>query len=194
MTADYDGLTHRDEQTSSQYYATSISRAIISNRISYFFDWIGASITIDTAYSSSLVAIRQAVLNLRSGESSIACITGANIMLGPENFIAEASLHILSPTGKSRMWDVDADGYVRGEGAAVVFLKTLSQALADGDNIEGIVRESGVSFNGRTKGITMPSSEAQAALIMETHLPKSGLDPRSPQDRCQYFEAYGTGT
>lgn len=193
MTADYDGLTQRDEQTSSQYCATGTSRAIISNRISYFFNWRGASMTIDTACSSSLVAIHQAVLGLRGGEASVACVAGANVMLGPENFIAEASLHMLSPTGKSRMWDRDADGYARGEGVAAVFLKTLTQAIMDGDDIEGIIRESGVNSDGRTKGITMPSSESQAALIEDTYR-KSGLDPRNPLDRCQYFEAHGTGT
>ena len=193
MTADYDGLTQKDEQTSSQYCATGTSRAIISNRISYFFNWHGASMTIDTACSSSLVAIHQAVLSLRAGESSVACVAGANVMLGPENFIAEASLHMLSPTGKSRMWDAKADGYARGEGVAAVFLKTLSKALADGDTIEGIIRETGVNSDGRTKGITMPSSEAQAALIEDTYH-NSGLDPRSSFDRCQFFEAHGTGT
>lgn len=193
MTADYDGLTQRDEQYSSQYCATGTSRAIISNRISYFFNWHGPSMTIDTACSSSLVAVHQAVLSLRSGESSVSCVAGANVMLGPENFIAEASLHMLSPTGKSRMWDIDADGYARGEGVAVVFLKTLSKALADGDSIEGIIRETGVNSDGRTQGITMPSSEAQAELIRETYR-KSRLDIRNPHDRCQYFEAHGTGT
>lgn len=114
-------------------------------------------------------------------------------MLGPENFIAEASLHMLSPSGKSRMWDANADGYARGEGVAAVILKTLSKALADGDEIEGIIRETGVNSDGRTKGITMPSSESQATLIRDTYR-KSGLDPQNPLDRCQYFEAHGTGT
>ena len=193
MTADFDGLTQKDEQTSSQYCATGTSRAIISNRISYFFNWKGPSMTIDTACSSSLVAMHQAILGLRGGEAEMACIGGANVMLGPENFIAEASLHMLSPTGKSRMWDANADGYARGEGVAAVILKTLSKALADGDVIEGIVRETGVNSNGRNKGITMPSAELQAALIEDTYR-KSGLDPRNPLDRPQFFEAHGTGT
>lgn len=193
MTADFDGMTQRDELTSSQYCATGTSRAIISNRISYFFNWNGPSMTIDTACSSSLVAVHQAVLSLRNNESTVACVAGANVMISPENFIAEASLHMLSPTGKSRMWDEGADGYARGEGIAAVMLKTLSQALRDGDHIEGIIRESGVNSDGRTQGITMPSSVAQAALITDTYR-RSGLDPRDSLDRCQYFEAHGTGT
>ncbi|ORY58489.1 beta-ketoacyl synthase domain-containing protein [Pseudomassariella vexata] len=193
MTADYDTLSQRDELSASQYYATGNARSIIANRISYFFNFRGPSMTIDTACSSSLVTLHQAVLSLRSGESTMACVTGVNLMITPEQFIVESNLHMLSPTGKSRFCDVDADGYARGEGVAALFLKPLSKALADGDEIEGIVRETGINSDGRTKGITMPNPKAQAALIRKTYR-KTGLDPRSYDDRCQYFEAHGTGT
>ncbi|KAF1730572.1 Nonribosomal peptide synthetase 14 [Beauveria bassiana] len=193
MTADYDLLTGKDELTFSQYCATGTSRAIISNRLSYFFNWTGPSMTIDTACSSSLVAMHQAVQSLRSGECTMSCVAGANVMLGPELFIGESNLHMLSPDGKSQMWDKGANGYARGEGVGAIMLKTLSQALKDGDHIDCIIRETGVNSDGRTKGITMPSPAAQAALIQETYL-RSGLDPRNPLHRCQYFEAHGTGT
>ncbi|KAK8129229.1 beta-ketoacyl synthase domain-containing protein [Apiospora kogelbergensis] len=193
MTADYDTLSQRDEMAASQYYATGNARSIIANRISYFFNFRGPSLTIDTACSSSLVALHQAVLSLRAHESRMACVTGVNLMLTPEQFIVESNLHMLSPSGRCHMWDVDADGYARGEGVAAVFIKTLSQALADGDRIEGIIRNTGVGSDGRTQGITMPNSEAQASLIMQTYA-KAGLDPKLAEDRCQYFEAHGTGT
>ncbi|KAK2036658.1 beta-ketoacyl synthase domain-containing protein [Colletotrichum somersetense] len=193
MTADYETLCQRDDITSNQYFATGNSRAILSNRISYFFNFRGPSMTIDTACSSSLVALHQAVLSLRSGECEMACVAGANMMLTPEQFISEASLHMLSPTGKSRMWDISADGYARGEGFAALFVKPLSQALKDGDSVISIIRETGVNSDGRTQGITMPSPIAQAELIRNTYR-RSGLDPESPADRCQYFEAHGTGT
>ncbi|TLD03748.1 uncharacterized protein PgNI_11768 [Pyricularia grisea] len=193
MTADYDTLCQRDDITSSQYFATGNARSIISNRLSYFFNFRGPSMTIDTACSASLVALHQAVQSLRSGESIMACVTGSNLILTPEQFITESSLHMLSPTGHCRMWDADADGYARGEGIAALLLKPLSKALADGDTIQAIVRETGVNSDGRTQGITMPSSLAQAALIRETYQ-KTGLDPTDPSDRCQYFEAHGTGT
>ena len=193
MTADFDLLTGKDELMFSQYCATGTSRAIISNRVSYFFHWNGPSMTIDTACSSSLVALHQAVLSLRSGESSMACVAGTNIIIGPEMFICESNLHMLSPNGRSRMWDQGADGYARGEGIACLFVKTLSKALADGDHIECIIRETGVNSDGRTKGITMPSATAQAALIRDTYS-RSGLDSRNYHHRCQYFEAHGTGT
>ncbi|TLD28274.1 hypothetical protein PspLS_04137 [Pyricularia sp. CBS 133598] len=193
MTADYDTLCQRDDITSSQYFATGNARSIISNRLSYFFNFCGPSMTIDTACSASLVALHQAVQSLRSGESIMACVTGSNLILTPEQFITESSLHMLSPTGLCRMWDADADGYARGEGVAALLLKPLSKALADGDAIQAIIRETGVNSDGRTQGITMPNPLAQATLIRETYQ-KTGLDPMDASDRCQYFEAHGTGT
>lgn len=100
---------------------------------------------------------------------------------------------MLSPDGRSRMWDKDANGYARGDGFAAVVLKTLSAALEDGDEIECIIRETSVNQDGRTKGITMPSSEAQEQLIRSTYA-KAGLDVKDEKSRCQYFEAHGTGT
>lgn len=193
MTGDHETNNGRDELTTSQYFATGNAKSIMSNRISYFFNFHGPSITIDTACSSSLVALHQGVLSLRAGESTMACVTGANLMLTPEQFIAESKLHMLSPTGRCHMWDSRADGYARGEGIAAVLLKPLSRALADGDCIQGIIRETGVNSDGRTPGITMPNPEAQARLIKDTYK-RSGLDPRNPEDRCQFFEAHGTGT
>nr|APX43994.1 polyketide synthase [Pestalotiopsis microspora] len=193
MTADYDTLSQRDELSASQYYATGNARSIISNRISYFFNFRGPSMTIDTACSSSLVALHQAVLSLRSGEVPMACVTGVNLMITPEQFLVESSLHMLSPTGKSRMWDHGADGYARGEGIAAILIKPLSRALHDGDEILGLIRQTGVNSDGRTPGITMPNPSAQESLIRSTYL-TSGLDPQCPEDRCQYFEAHGTGT
>ncbi|KAG7285000.1 hypothetical protein NEMBOFW57_009618 [Staphylotrichum longicolle] len=193
MTGDYDTLSQRDELDTSQYYATGNARSILSNRISYFFNFHGPSMTIDTACSSSLVALHQAVLSLRSGECKMACVAGANLILTPEQFIVESSLHMLSPTGHCRMWDAAADGYARGEGIAALFIKPLSQALADGDHIEAIIRETGVNSDGRSRGITMPNWEAQSHLIQDTYQ-RAGLDSKTPEDRCQYFEAHGTGT
>ncbi|KAJ2904347.1 uncharacterized protein MKZ38_008263 [Zalerion maritima] len=193
MTADHETLAQRDDMFASRYYATGNARSILSNRISYFFDFHGASMTIDTACSASLVALHQAVHSLRSGETEAAVVTGSNLMLAPEQFITEASLHMLSPTGRCRMWDASADGYARGEGIAALFLKPLSRAISDRDAIHALVRETGVNSDGRTQGITMPNPAAQARLIVDTYR-KSGLDPESPYDRCQYFEAHGTGT
>ena len=90
------------------------------------------------------------------------------------------------------MWDKGANGYARGDGVAALVLKTLSQAIADGDSIDCIIRETGINQDGRTKGITMPSPIAQANLIWSTYK-NAGLDLAKPEDRPQYFEAHGTG-
>lgn len=190
MCTDYDSLLLRDTDSMPKYHATGVSRSLMSNRISYFFDWRGPSMTIDTACSSSLVALHQAVQVLRSGDSRVAVAAGSNLILGPENYIGESKLNMLSPDSRSRMWDADANGYARGEGIAAVVMKTLSAALEDGDDIECLIRETGINQDGRTTGITMPSAISQAALIRETYL-KAGLDLTNKSDRCQYFEAHG---
>lgn len=102
-------------------------------------------------------------------------------------------MKMLSPTGRSRMWDSNADGYARGEGVAAVVLKRLSDAIADGDHIECLIRGTGANQDGYSNGITVPSTEAQAALIRQTYT-RAGLDPENPLHRPQFFEAHGTGT
>ncbi|KAJ0385182.1 hypothetical protein COL922a_006852 [Colletotrichum nupharicola] len=193
MSADFTEMLARDIEKYPTYFATGTARSILSNRLSYFFDWHGPSMTIDTACSSSLIALHQAVQVLRSGQSRVAVAAGSNLILGPEQYIAESKLQMLSPAGRSRMWDAEADGYARGEGIAAVVLKTLSQALADGDDIECIIRETGINQDGKTPGITIPSSKAQASLIRSTYA-RAGLDLSKASDRPQFFEAHGTGT
>jgi len=193
MGADYYDALLRDMATIPQYLATGTARNITANRISYTFDLRGPSVTVDTACSSSLVAVHHAVQELRHGDSSMAIAAGCNLILSPDPFIIQSKLHMLSPTGRSRMWDADADGYARGEGFAAVILKTLKRALADGDHIECLIRETGVNQDGRTAGIAMPNPLSQVDLIKRTYA-RCGLDCGRPEDRCQFFEAHGTGT
>ncbi|OAQ95890.1 hypothetical protein LLEC1_01631 [Akanthomyces lecanii] len=193
MCDDWSGIIAKDLDVFPQYGATGMARSIMANRISYFFDWHGPSMTIDTACSSSLVAVHQAIQTLRSGGSQVAVAAGANLILTPDMYIAESKLSMLSPTGRSRMWDKDVDGYARGEGIAAVVLKPLSLALRDNDTIECLIRSTGVNQDGRTQGITMPSAAAQADLIRSTYA-KAGLDLDDPACRPQFFHAHGTGT
>ncbi|KAI9151431.1 lovastatin nonaketide synthase [Paramyrothecium foliicola] len=194
MGVDYNDTLLRDLSTIPTYFATGTNRAIISNRVSYFFDWHGPSMTIDTACSSSLIAVHQGVQALRTGDTRVAVACGTQMILGPEVFIFESKMKMLSPTGRSRMWDASADGYARGEGVAAIVLKRLSDAIADGDHIECVIRETGANQDGYSNGITVPSTEAQAALIRKTYR-NAGLDPENNlYDRPQFFEAHGTGT
>jgi acyl transferase domain-containing protein len=191
MTTDYNDIQMRDPECLEDHAATGLARSILSNRISYVFDLKGASMTIDTACSSSLVGLHLAVQGLRNGDATQAIVAGSTLILDPGMYIAESSLHMLSRDSRSRMWDKAANGYARGEGCAAILLKPLSQAVKDGDQIECVIRETGVNSDGRTNGITMPSAEAQANLIRQTY-EKAGLDPL--KERCQYFECHGTGT
>jgi hybrid polyketide synthase/nonribosomal peptide synthetase ACE1 len=114
-----------------------------------------------------------------------------DLFSGP--FVATSNLSMLSPHGRSRMWDADADGYARGDGIGAIALKKLSDAVKDGDHIECIIRGVGLNQDGRTKGITTPSPLAQEKLIRETYK-RAGLDICNPRDRPQFFEAHGTGS
>ncbi|CRG87308.1 Nonribosomal peptide synthetase 14 [Talaromyces islandicus] len=194
MCDDFSVIQMRDIGSLPRYASTGTARSIIANRVSYFFDWHGPSVAIDTACSSSLVAVDLAVKALRDGDCRVAVVCGTNLILAPNMYVSEANLNMLSPRGRSRMWDAGADGYARGEGIAVVVLKKLDHAVGDGDSIDCIIRATQVNQDGRTMGITMPSGLAQESLICSTYK-KAGLDPIGrPQDRCQYFEAHGTGT
>lgn len=194
MNDDWGQMLALDSNAIPPYSATGVARTCLANRVSYFFNWHGPSFTIDTACSSSMVALHQAVYSLRAGESQQAVVTGANLIISPNMYLTASNMQMLSPNGRSRMWDDKADGYARGEGVASIVLKRLSDAVANGDPIECIVRGTGTNQDGRTMGLTMPSSDAQAQLIKSTYA-AAGLDPiNHRQDRCQYFEAHGTGT
>ncbi|XWW93079.1 hypothetical protein V2A60_001007 [Cordyceps javanica] len=157
-------------------------------------DWSGILYKdCETIPRYSATAVHIAIQALRNGESEVAVAAGSNLLLSPGMYIAEANLHMLSPTGRSRMWDKDVDGYARGEGVASVILKPLSAAIRDGDHIDCIIRETGVNQDGRSQGLTMPSAAAQAALIRTTYA-RAGLDLEKPEDRPQFFHAHGTGT
>ncbi|KAH7408173.1 lovastatin nonaketide synthase [Phaeosphaeria sp. MPI-PUGE-AT-0046c] len=191
MTADYNDIQMRDPETLQMYAATGLSRSMLANRISYFFDLKGPSETIDTACSSSLVALHHAVQSIETGDVAQSIVAGTALFLDSAMYMAESNLQMLSPDSRCRMWDKDANGYSRGEGCAAILIKPLSTALKDGDDIECIIRATAVNSDGRTSGITMPSTAAQVKLIRKTY-EKAGLNPIN--NRCQYFECHGTGT
>ncbi|KAL5356300.1 hypothetical protein BJX96DRAFT_171483 [Aspergillus floccosus] len=186
---DYRDALIRDEDNLPRTFITGIGSAMASNRISHFFDLRGASMTIDTGCSTTLVALHQAVENLRARGSDISIVGGANVLLNPDNFKALGSFGFLSPDGKCFAFDERANGYGRGEGVATVVLKRLDDALAAGDPIRAIIRGSASNQDGKTETLTSPSQAAQEALMRDCYA-NAGLDPRE----TQYFEAHGTGT
>ena len=127
-------------------------RYALSGRISYLFGFTGPSITIDTACSSSLVAVHLASQSLRAGESDVALAGGVNLILGPHIHIAYSQSGMMAPDGQCKFGDSRADGYVRSEGAGIVVLKRLEDALRDGDRVHAVIRGSAVNNDGASSG------------------------------------------
>ncbi|RLK57949.1 SDR family NAD(P)-dependent oxidoreductase [Actinokineospora cianjurensis] len=163
--------------------------AFLANRVSHFLDLTGPSMTIDTLCSSSLVALHTAVRSLHDGECEQAVVAGVRLALSPLHYTAMGNLRALSPTGASRAFDADADGFVPGEGVVTVLLKPLAAALRDGDPVRAVIKGTAVNHGGRTSGFTVPNSTAQHDVIA-TALARSGVDPAS----IGLLEAHGTGT
>ena len=127
-------------------------RYALSGRISYLFGFTGPSMTIDTACSSSLVAVHLASQSLRAGESDVAIAGGVNLILGPHIHIAYSQGGMMAPDGQCKFGDSRADGYVRSEGAGIVVLKRLEDALRDGDRVHAVIRGSAVNNDGASSG------------------------------------------
>ncbi|EAQ86385.1 hypothetical protein CHGG_07638 [Chaetomium globosum CBS 148.51] len=188
-THDYhDGLM-RDEEKLPRFLLIGTMAAMASNRISHFFDLRGPSMTIDTGCSTALVALHQAVLGLRAREADMSIVGGCNLMLAADMFKMFSSLGLVGPDGRSYSFDSRANGYGRGEGVGTVVIKRLSDALAAGDPIRAVIRDTYLNQDGKTETITSPSQAAQEALIRECYR-RAGLSPQG----TQYFEAHGTGT
>lgn len=182
-------LDNTNAHPPTAYTSTGTIRAFLCGRISYYFGWSGPAEVIDTACSSSLVAINRAVKAVQTGECSMALAGGINIMTGINNFLDLAKAGFLSPTGQCKPFDQAADGYCRSEGGGLVVLKLLSQALADGDQILGVVPGIATNQGGLSSSITIPHSPAQKKLY-QTVLRQAGMQP----EQVSYVEAHGTGT
>ncbi|MCX5208626.1 SDR family NAD(P)-dependent oxidoreductase [Kitasatospora sp. NBC_00240] len=187
---DYAALVHRrGPDAVDRHTLTGLNRGMLANRLSYQLGLRGPSLTVDTAQSSSLVAVHLACESLRSGESDLAVALGVNLIAGPDSTLGAARFGGLSPHGRSRPFDAAADGYARGEGGVAVLLKPLAAALADGDPVYGVVLASATGNDGATDGLTVPGADGQA-LVLEAAYRQAGVDPA----RVQYVELHGTGT
>jgi len=147
------------------YLPTGNASNVIAGRVSFVLGLQGPAMVIDTACSSSAVAIHTACQSLRLGESDLALAGGVNAMLAAETFIALSKAQMLSPTGRCHTFDADADGYVRGEGAGVLLLKRLSDAERDGDRIIAIIRGSAINQDGRSSSLTAPNGPRSRRLF-----------------------------
>jgi acyl transferase domain-containing protein/acyl carrier protein/SAM-dependent methyltransferase len=163
--------------------------AILSGRVSYHLNLKGPNITIDAACSSSLAAIHLACESIHQGESELALAGGVFLLPSPQFFIMASKAEMLSPRGKCRTFNEEADGMVVGEGVGTLVLKPLKKAREDNDHIYGVIKGSGMNHNGRTQGITAPSTIPQKELI--THVCfKANINPST----VTYTEIQGTGS
>ena len=183
------GLSYQDRGVISPYSNTGGSSSIAANRIAYCFDLRGPSVAVDTACSSSLVAVHMACESILRGDAEMALAGGVNALLMPDFYVAFSQLGVLSPDGRCKTFDARANGYVRAEGAGMVLLKPLAAAIRDNDPIYSVIRATALNQDGRTQGMTVPSQNAQEALL-RTACQRAAIDPST----IDYVEAHGTGT
>ncbi len=193
------GISHNDYQIVqgtpgdssgiSPHSPTGSAHSIAANRISYCFNLLGPSVAMDTACSSALTAVHAACEHLWNGRSKAALAGGVTVMITPGGFIGFSQASMLSPDGRCKAFDADANGFVRGEGAGMVLLKRLSDAIADGDAIHGVILGTSLNQDGHTNGISLPSAEAQARLVRDACI-DAGIHPND----VGFVEAHGTGT
>lgn len=188
-THDYSGIQGETIDNSDAHTNSGITLSIAANRVSYLLDLTGPSLSVDTACSSSLVALSIAVRSIWAGECDAALVGGVNCMCTPHPTVGFAKASMLSPDGQCFAFDARANGYVRGEGAGMVYFKRLSKALEDNDRIYSVIRAAVMNQDGHTSSMTVPGADAQAAMLRKAYA-ESGVDPK----QVMYMEAHGTGT
>ncbi|ADO72615.1 type I polyketide synthase [Stigmatella aurantiaca] len=189
MGQDYTQLATQSPELIDAHTGAGNGASVASGRLSYTFGFQGPSLTVDTACSSSLVAVHLAMRSLRQREVDFALAGGVNLLLSPVATLIESRTHMLSPDGRCKTFDAEANGIGRGEGCGLVLLRRLSDALKDGDPIIAVLRGSAVNQDGRTSGLTVPNGLAQQAVIRDAL-----KDARVEAPQVGYVEAHGTGT
>jgi acyl transferase domain-containing protein/nucleoside-diphosphate-sugar epimerase/SAM-dependent methyltransferase/acyl carrier protein len=173
----------------SAYAATGLLRSFMAGKLSHYFGWRGPAFCIDSACSGSAVALHQACQAILRGECTAALVGGANAIMSPVAYDNLAGASFISPTGPCKPFDAKADGYCRGEGFAAIFIKRMSDALADGDSILGTLASTAIEQNNNCTPIVVPDAASLAGLFTKVtkraHL--------NPQD-ISVVEAHGTGT
>jgi acyl transferase domain-containing protein len=182
-------LLEQERGAIDAYLATGNSHSVASGRLSYLLGLHGPSLSLDTACSSSLVAVHLACQSLLTGDCRMALAGAVNVMLLADATITLSKARMMAPDGRCKAFDASANGFVRAEGCAVIVLKKLADALADGDRIHAVIRGTAVNQDGRSSGLTAPNGPAQEAVI-RLALARARLAPRD----IAYVEAHGTGT
>ncbi|MFC3195097.1 GNAT family N-acetyltransferase [Marinicella sediminis] len=186
---DYSNLSRHLQAETVAHTASAGALAVTANRISYYFDFSGPSFLVDTACSASLVAVHLACQAMNNGECNAALVGGANLICFPELSTSYDQAGMLSSEGKCKTFDRTADGYVRSEGAVMMLLMPLDQALSGHHPIKSVIKGTAINHGGLAGGLTVPNPVKQAELIA-TAWKRAGVEPND----IQYIEAHGTGT
>ncbi|BCR95830.1 type I polyketide synthase [Aspergillus luchuensis] len=184
---DWLDLHAKDIQDAGMFRVLGGHDVSLSNRISYEYDLKGPSFTIKAGCSSSLIALHEAIRAIRAGDCSGALVAGTNLIFSPTMSIATAEQGTLSPDGSCKTFDVAANGYAKGEAINVIYVKSLGEAIKNGDAIRAVIRATATNFDGGTPRMTTPSSDAHEALIRQAYREVS-LDPK----QTVFVEAHGT--
>jgi acyl transferase domain-containing protein/acyl carrier protein len=188
--SDYGTLLHQSGEVTDPHLQSGNAISLVATRLSYLLNLRGPSLTVDTACSSALVAVHLACQSLKAGDAELAIAGGVNLILNPAGMVLVSQFGMLADDGRCKAFDEQADGFVRGEGAATVLLKPLSKALADGDQILGVLRGTAINNDGHSKaGLAAPNPKAQEEVVVEAHR-AAGIEPET----ICYLEAHGTGT
>ncbi|KFA70061.1 Atr6 [Stachybotrys chlorohalonatus IBT 40285] len=192
-SADWHEMQSRHPASRAPGTTAGTSRAILSNRISHFFNIKGSSWTIDTACSGGLVGVDAACQYLRAGKLNGAIVAAAQLWMSPEyNEELGTMRAAASSTGRCHSFDAKADGYCRSEAVNAVYLKRLSDALRDGDPVRAVIRGTANNSDGRTPGLHSPNSDAQAAAIRAAYA-DAGIDS-TQYTKTAFMECHATGT
>lgn len=171
------------------YTIFGVSSHAAAGRISYFYDFKGPAVCVNTGCSSSLSAISIAIDNLKNGQCDLALVGGVNIILNPQIFIGLSQFQAISPDGCCKTFDAAADGFGRGEGCGIVILKRVADAENEGNNIDAIIKGIAIGQDGKSNGFFAPNGLAEQNIMTEA-LDMTGLTP----DDIDYLETHGTGT
>ncbi|WP_025720840.1 SDR family NAD(P)-dependent oxidoreductase, partial [Paenibacillus sp. 1-18] len=176
------------EQAKGRMIGLFGNASAVANRVSYFCNFQGPSIAVDTMCSSSLTSIHLACHGLQHGECELAVAGGVNVSVHPNKYLLLGQGSFASSNGKCESFG-QGDGYVPGEGVGALLLKPLAKAIADGDRIYGVIKGTAVNHGGKTNGYTVPNPNAQAGVIGQA-IKEARINPRT----ISYIEAHGTGT
>lgn len=184
-----DYLLYSGKKDENSYQSTGAVSASISNRISYFLNLNGPSMTVNTMCSSVISCLDLAINSIKNGECDAALVGGVNLIVHPNKYIMHSHNRMLSDDGLCRAFGKGGNGFVPAEGVGAILIKPLKNAEDDNDKIYAVIRGVGVNHGGKSNGYMVPNSIAQADLI-ESMLRKAKIKPED----IGYVEAHGTGT